>query len=512
MTLQNVHLRVNDTATGRPTPVRLRVTDAAGAYYAPFGRPADFPMGVDEDVGGGVCVAADPEASTRDRWAYIDGTCEIAVPTGDLTIEVRKGPEYRPLRQTVTLPPGKMALRFAVERWTDLRAEGWYSGDTRAHSLTPHAALLEAAAEDLSVVHLLAHQQVVVDGVGTDPIYYTTYPNLIAFSGQQPCVAADRHQVFVGTHNRHHALGNLALLNCHRIVYPLTFGPGRDKTDWSLADWCNQCHRKNGLVVWTDAFGVQSAHGGEALADLLLGRIDALEWVADCHDRLRPWYHLLNAGFHVPLAGASAKDSNGVRLGAMRTYARLADATAYSPLAWIEAVRAGRTFVSAGPLVRFTVDGHGPGSVIDHPDDGAPLRVSVRAKGVEPFSRVELVQNRDCVAGGETAIDTERPAGPGGWLAARCWRDGRIVAHTSPVYVRVGGRPSPASRDAFAALDAYLLHGRHWAERFGGFTPGRPLQHVLGIFDAARQVLLARIGESATIAGPATATPAGDDG
>src|SRR5687767_12303982 len=35
MSLQTVHLRVNDAATGRPTPVRLRVTNAAGTYYAP---------------------------------------------------------------------------------------------------------------------------------------------------------------------------------------------------------------------------------------------------------------------------------------------------------------------------------------------------------------------------------------------------------------------------------------------------------------------------------------------
>src|SRR5207248_8980543 len=57
--------------------------------------------------------------------------CEIAVPPGMLTVEARKGPEYWPLRATVDLPAGKLALRFAVERWTDLRADGWYSGDAQ---------------------------------------------------------------------------------------------------------------------------------------------------------------------------------------------------------------------------------------------------------------------------------------------------------------------------------------------------------------------------------------------
>src|SRR5262245_19863229 len=105
MPLQQVHLRVNDAATGWPTPVRLRVTDAAGNYYPPHGHPAEFPIGRGEDVGGNVMIG-------RERWTYIDGSCEIGLPPGELTIEATKGPEYKPLRETLHLPAGKLALRF----------------------------------------------------------------------------------------------------------------------------------------------------------------------------------------------------------------------------------------------------------------------------------------------------------------------------------------------------------------------------------------------------------------
>src|SRR5207302_6145473 len=115
----------------------------------------------------------------------IDGTCEMAVPPGELTVEVRKGPEFPPLREAVHLPAGKLALRFAVRRWTDLRGVGWYSGDTRAHFLSPHSALLEAAAEDLAVVNLLASETRVASRDGHT---YTTFPSLTAFSGQQSCL------------------------------------------------------------------------------------------------------------------------------------------------------------------------------------------------------------------------------------------------------------------------------------------------------------------------------------
>src|SRR5947209_17268875 len=114
MPLQTVHLRVNDAATGQPTPVRLRVTGPDGTYYPPFGHSADFAIGRGEDVGGNVMVGTE-------RWAFIDGTCEIALPPGAITVEARKGPEYRPLRETVQLPAGKLALRFAVERHCDWR-------------------------------------------------------------------------------------------------------------------------------------------------------------------------------------------------------------------------------------------------------------------------------------------------------------------------------------------------------------------------------------------------------
>ena len=87
-------------------------------------------------------------------------------------------------------------------------------------------------------------------------------PNLLAFSGQSPALQAPGHQVVVNTLNWHPWLGRLALLNCHRIVFPLRFGPP-DFDNWTLADWCDQCHRKQGLVVWT----ASQATAAEALAN-----------------------------------------------------------------------------------------------------------------------------------------------------------------------------------------------------------------------------------------------------
>src|SRR5262245_15873417 len=131
--LQTVHVRVNDAATGQPTPVRIRFTDAEGNYYSPLGRLAEFATGPDQDVGGNVLLGMKP-------WAYIDGACEVPLPPGSLRVEISKGPEFVALDEEVQRAPGKLALRFVLKRWANLRDQGWYSGDMRVHGPTPHAA------------------------------------------------------------------------------------------------------------------------------------------------------------------------------------------------------------------------------------------------------------------------------------------------------------------------------------------------------------------------------------
>src|SRR5207245_3711782 len=116
-------------------------TDAEGKYYAPFGRLAEFAKGLAQDVGGNLQLG-------QEKFAYIEGACEIRLPPGQITVWVSKGPEYIPLSETLELSPGKLALRFEISRWINLRQQGWYSGDVFARFLSPHAALLEGAAED----------------------------------------------------------------------------------------------------------------------------------------------------------------------------------------------------------------------------------------------------------------------------------------------------------------------------------------------------------------------------
>ncbi len=510
--MHTVHVRVNDAATGKPTPCRVRFTDAEGRYYAPLGRLTEFATQRNEDVGGNLQMG-------DKKYAYIDGSCEIQLPAGLITVEVSKGFEYKPLHEQVRLAAGKLALRFTLERWADLRAEGWYSGDAWVHALTPHGALLEGAAEDVAVVNLLAQQAY---HWGHDPqrkggVVNPATPNILAFSGQEPALQRPGCMVVVNTANDANHLGEVALLNCHRPVFPLQFGYGSEDqaAGWTVADWCDQCHRKAGLVV-AGAFlirehlvtGGTRLCSGELLADLILGKIDALKvgpFSGDRENTVADWRAVLAAGFRVPLVGGSGKESNRDLLGSPRTYARLQSGQESAYKAWIDAVRAGRTFVTNEPLLTFQVNGQEPGAVVDLPRSAASVRIHAEARSLFPVDCLEVVCNGAAVGSAQgsgsptrAVLELDVPLDGPAWLAAQCWgtldseRPRELWAHSSPVYVQIDGQPLRPNASTSAPLFAWLDRVHTWARQEAKCRDERDRQRLTAVFEAAKNELLRR--------------------
>lgn len=485
-----VHVRVNDAATGQPVPVRVAF-HAQGQLLAPHGRHVEFPVQSGVDAGGHVAIG--PE-----RFHYIDGSCEIRLPPGEVAIDLWHGPEYQPIRHVVQLAPGQVSLRLSIQRWINLRGLGWYAGDTHVLDVTPHTALLEGAAEDLAVVNLLARETA------------STATNLLAFSGQGAALERPGHLVAVNTLNQHLDLGSLVLLNCHRVVYPLRAGEdGRD--GWTLSDWCDQCHRKKtGLVLWADAGPSEKRLRSEALAALILGKIDAFEILGfDAAEpaALASWYPLLAAGFRVPLAGGSGKDSAGQAVGRLRTYAWIEPGTAFDFASWIAAVRAGRTFVTNGPLALLSVDGRGPGSVIEA-EPGQSVQLRAEARTVVPIARLELLVNGAVVAAKEAAgnrqsavVETEWEAQESAWIVARCVSDdplpdGQVIyAQTSPAYLDVRGRPFQPVRAVVESLLGHLDHMLDWVRHRARCAEEPHRDRVADVFTAARAALIQRMAQ-----------------
>jgi hypothetical protein len=449
-----VHVTVVDRATGASVPCRIAFQTPDGVPFAAYGHHPHVYSGLEDwnvDVGGDVRLG-------QVTYAYIDGTSEGWLPRGPLIVDVARGFEYEPLRIRTTIEDAQRELRLELGRWIDMNAEGWYSGDTHVHFLSPHGALREAAGEDLNVVNLLQAQ------------WGHAFTNTEDFTGRGVESSDRRHHVWVSQENREHILGHLGLLGLKRPVLPFsTGGPGEGELGGAVettpSRWADAAHAQGALVV--------AAHfptpNAEAPVLVATGRADAIEMYDQLAFEHIEYYRYLNDGYRLPLVAGTDKMSASVPVGLYRTYAHLDEAFSYE--AWFDAIRAGRTFISSGPMIRLSVDGQPIGSTL-RVQQGASVEVECEASSALPMASLQLLDRGrvvEEVGGGDPVRNlrlraTVRVDGPT-WLAARCGGPGYtrighfdkhrrgIMAHTSPVYLATGQEYD--LRDA--ATSTYML-------------------------------------------------------
>jgi hypothetical protein len=437
-----VHVTVVDDDTGRPVPSRVHFRSPRGVPYQPHGHHdhVNSDLGTwHVDVGGDLRLG-------RVTYAYIDGTCQGWLPRGDVVVDVARGFEYEPVRQVVTIAPGQRELTLRLKRWIAMGERGWYSGDSHVHFLSAQGALTEQQGEDLNVVNLLQSQ------------WGRLFTNVEDFTGRPHESGAGPYVTYVGQENRQPMLGHLILWGLRRPVLPMcTGGPPEAEPaatlETALSYWADDCHAQGGTVIVPHI----PRPNGELAALVANGAADGLEMITQLEDPHREYYRYLNCGYRLPLVGGTDKMSADVPVGLYRTYAKLGD-EAFSYDGWRCAVSAGRTFLTSGPIIEFQVEGAEIGDTlrIDRP---GTVHVRATARGIFPIHSLQIVLDGEVVASvddpdGSRALDlvADVRVRDHAWLAARCggpgyfdavrhhdvWQRG-IFAHTSPIYVEVGG-------------------------------------------------------------------------
>src|SRR5581483_3215190 len=133
------------------------------------------------------------------------------------------------------------------------------------------------------------------------------------------------------------------------------------------------------------------------------------------------YYEFLNLGFRLPAAGGSDAPWGG-SAGDVRTY--VYTGKPFDADEWLAGLRAGRTFVTQGPILEFTVDGERPGAELER-KTGDQLRIHARVEagyGAAPTEPLQVVANGEEIresSRGAATLDFEIPAGSGMWIAAR---------------------------------------------------------------------------------------------
>ncbi len=438
-----VHTKVVDDDTGKPVPCRIHFRSPRGVAYAPHGHHAHVNSNNGTwhfDVGGDMRLG---QAS----YAYIDGTCQGWLPRGEVIVDLARGFEYEPIRQKLSIADGQRELELRLKRWCHMAEDGWYSGDSHVHFLSAQGSHTEANGEDLNVVNMLQSQ------------WGTLFTDKQEFTGG-PSVSDDgRSIVYVSQENRQHFLGHLILWGLKEPVMPwCSDGPSEAEMGGTLevtmSDWADQTHAQGGTVVIPHL----PSPNGEPAALIATGRADAVEMLRHAEFNHHEYYRYLNCGYKLPLVGGTDKMSSDVPVGIYRTYARLADGEEFNYNTWCQAVTAGRTVHSGGPMLKFSVDGNEIGDTIALPGNGGTVEVEAETECIFPIHCLQVVQE------GRVVAEASEPAGARklnlkakvkveghSWLAARVagpryesiphydgWGRG-IFAHTSPVYIACGG-------------------------------------------------------------------------
>jgi hypothetical protein len=240
--------------------------------------------------------------------------------------------------------------------------------------------------------------------------------------------------------------------------------------------------------------------------DVALGDVDYLE-VGGFSDHLATaevWYKLLNAGFRIPAGAGTDAMANFASLhgpvGMNRVFVRAGPRLDYR--AWLAALKAGRSFVSNGPLLFFTLDGKGPGDELRFAAGVHPVTARVSLRSNVPVERLEIVANGVLLApiplsadslGAEATIPL--PVTRSGWFTLRAYArnanpgvlDIYPFATTSPIYVSVAGQPvrAPEAARYFVRWIQRLEQG---ASAHPGWNSDTERREVLGRLARAREV------------------------
>ncbi len=301
----------------------------------------------------------------------------VLVPDGTYTITASMGPEYHSqTKQVVVTPFGSNDVSFAMQRWIDPPNYHWYSGDHHVHAAgcSHYQDPTEGVRPDDMIRQILGEKLNVGAVLTWGPCYY--YQKQFFSGKDHPLSKPDglmHYDLEVSGFPSSHA-GHLVLLGLTDQDYPHCIRIEQWPT-WDLP-----------ILRWAKSQGALAgfAHSGWGLEVKSLelpnyeipafDSIGANEYIVDVtypHTvdfistmdtpylwELNIWYHTLNVGFRTRISGETDFPCiTDARVGLGRVYAKIDGPLNYS--AWLDALRAGRSYVSDGRshLMDFSVNG-----------------------------------------------------------------------------------------------------------------------------------------------------------
>lgn len=441
-TVSRLSVTIIDDATGEPTPVRVRLTDASGAI-APLPEAAIAIMWGPNDRAVG--YGFQPDSSF-----YVDGVFDVELQPGTYHMSLAKGQEYLSQQHEINIGSGDRSETFRLKRWINMPERGWYSADGHIH-------LRRSPRENPLILKWIAAEDIHVGALLQMGDFWTTYFAQYAWGKDGVYQLEDYFLTSGQEEPRTHEIGHTISLAADGFVRA-------QRSYYYYDEVFDRVHELGGVTGY--AHQAVTFHGYRGLTlDVMRNKVDFVELLQFCTSKeplhLEHYYHFLDLGFKLTATAGSDFPWCGTgpgwnsRIGDSRFYTYLGDDFSFE--SWRAALHAGHTFVSSGPVIDLRVNDRIPGEELDV---AAGSRVTVTATALGhadqvPLRQLEIVAHGKVVAtvapgeSGQTteqlSVELDLPVERGIWIAARAWAGPQQAAHTTPVYVTVneGGFYNP---------------------------------------------------------------------
>jgi hypothetical protein len=425
-------LTVLSDDTGKPAPAMVRLLWRTDGIVRQPGNGIEFAWQFDKQGKASGARNANLPGQLADSFWCVPGPFDMALAPGEWQIGVRRGVEHEAVFQDITVRSGETVERtFRPRRWTDMRKQGWWSGDDHVHCriLSDEDArhlMSWVQAEDIHLANVVKMGDIYrtyFEQRGFGPNYRVIDGDFVLSPGQE-CPRT------------HDQIGHTLAMNITNMV--------RNTDRYFLYDEVfDAVHAQGGLSGYAHVnAGMFHVHRDMSI-NVPRQKVDFAEVLQFNLLATGLYYEFLNLGCKLTASSGSDVPWGGT-IGEVRAYAYLGKKR-FSANAWFEAFGKGRTFTSSGPMLEFHVDSALPGDELRLKAD-RKLRIRARAWGdpkrMAPV-KLEIVRHGEVIRSAESS-DPQRPdtqvdftvdAGSGCWLAARARAGDGTSAHTTPVYV-----------------------------------------------------------------------------
>ena len=435
-------LTVEDKASGAPIAARMHLKDSRGRPVLPKGT-----------------------VRWKDHFVF-DGTVRLELRPGHYTFELERGPEYRLRYGEFTVEEkADEAMTVQLERFVDMKREGWWSGELHIHRKSDEIEL-HVRAEDLHVAPVITwwnrnnpwkkrplpdplcvelrqrrwvHWMEGEDERGGGALLYLnlTKPLPIAQAAREyPCSAT-----FLELARTHEGV-HIDIEKPFWWDVPLWLATGG-------VDSIGLAHNH----MWREKMLDNEAWGRPRDKQRYRSPLGTAFWSFDIY------FHILNSGFQLPPSAGSASGVHPNPVGYNRAYVHCGKDFSYDR--WFDNLRAGKVIVTNGPMLRVRADGRLPGHVF-YASAGQELEIPVTLKlsTREKIKYVEIIKNGRVDQ--RLALRKRHRKSPtvsfreSGWFLVRVIADNPKTfrfASTGPFYVEFDGKPRISRSSAKFFLD-----------------------------------------------------------